>query len=170
MHWGKELHEMMRMYSSMKALQLLVALAESEEEVPLAKLSAMTGIPPSSTHRILQEMQHCGFVVAPGPEGTIRLNGGAVVVEAAADKYHIVQDLLRSTGSGRGSAVAHPSGQAMPPGPQAALSVDVGKDTRVGGNALALEGDLPGTFCCQRSGHGPCQEGRRAEGGEQLFG
>lgn len=63
MHWGKELHEMMRMYSSMKALQLLVALAESEEEVPLAKLSAMTGIPPSSTHRILQEMQHCGFVI-----------------------------------------------------------------------------------------------------------
>lgn len=63
MHWGKELHEMMRMYSSMKALQLLVALAESEGEVPLAKLSAITGIPASSTHRILQEMQHCGFVI-----------------------------------------------------------------------------------------------------------
>ena len=29
----------------------------------LAQLSAATGIPPSSTHRILQEMQHCGFVI-----------------------------------------------------------------------------------------------------------
>lgn len=170
MHWGKELHEMMRMYSSMKALQLLVALAESEEDVPLAKLSAMTGIPPSSTHRILQEMQHCGFVVAPGPEGAVRLNSGAVVIEAAADKYHIVQDFLRSAGGGRGGAVANASGQAMPPGPQTALGVDVGKDACVGGNALLLDGNLLSAFSCQRSGHGPCQEGRRAEGGEQLFG
>ena len=63
MHHKKELQELMRTYSSMKALQLLVALADCEGEISLAQLSAATGIPPSSTHRILQEMQHCGFVI-----------------------------------------------------------------------------------------------------------
>ena len=63
MHHKKELQALMRTYSSMKALQLLVALADCEGEISLAQLSAATGIPPSSTHRILQEMQHCGFVI-----------------------------------------------------------------------------------------------------------
>ena len=66
MHHKKELQELMRTYSSMKALQLLVALADCEGEISLAQLSAATGIPPSSTHRILQEMQHCGFVINRG--------------------------------------------------------------------------------------------------------
>ena len=49
MHHKKELQELMRTYSSMKALQLLVALADCEGEISLAQLSAATGIPPSST-------------------------------------------------------------------------------------------------------------------------
>ena len=48
MHHKKELQELMRTYSSMKALQLLVALADCEGEISLAQLSAATGIPPSS--------------------------------------------------------------------------------------------------------------------------
>ena len=51
MHHKKELQELMRTYSSMKALQLLVALADCEGEISLAQLSAATGIqlhPPDS--------------------------------------------------------------------------------------------------------------------------
>ena len=48
MHHKKELQELMRTYSSMKALQLLVALADCEGEISLAQLSAATGIPPST--------------------------------------------------------------------------------------------------------------------------
>ena len=48
MHHKKELQELMRTYSSMKALQLLVALADCEGEISLAQLFAATGIPPSS--------------------------------------------------------------------------------------------------------------------------
>ena len=40
MHHKKELQELMRTYSSMKALQLLVALADCEGEISLAQLSA----------------------------------------------------------------------------------------------------------------------------------
>ena len=39
-HRGKELQQIMRQYSSMKALQLLMALADCEGEVTLAELSA----------------------------------------------------------------------------------------------------------------------------------
>ena len=38
MHHKKELQELMRTYSSMKALQLLVALADCEGEISLAAL------------------------------------------------------------------------------------------------------------------------------------
>lgn len=47
MHHKKELQELMRTYSSMKALQLLVALADCEGEISLAQLSAATGFRPA---------------------------------------------------------------------------------------------------------------------------
>ena len=96
MHWGKELHEMMRMYSSMKALQLLVALAESEEEVPLAKLSAMTGIPPSSTHRILQEMQHCGFVIKDDARKCYRVGFEARLLALQLQKTNFLYEAAKA--------------------------------------------------------------------------
>ena len=96
MHWGKELHEMMRMYSSMKALQLLVALAESEEEVPLAKLSAMTGIPPSSTHRILQEMQHCGFVTKDDARKCYRVGFEARLLALQLQKTNFLYEAAKA--------------------------------------------------------------------------
>lgn len=63
MHHKKELQELMRTYSSMKALQLLVALADCEGEISLAQLSAATGIPPSSTHRISRRCSTAGLVI-----------------------------------------------------------------------------------------------------------
>ncbi|MFR3923327.1 MAG: helix-turn-helix domain-containing protein [Dysosmobacter welbionis] len=104
----------MRTYSSMKALQLLVALADCEGEISLAQLSAATGIPPSSTHRILQEMQHCGFVIKDevkkcyraGFEArllAIQLQKTNFLYEAARGEMAYLNDLSRrpSTSSGR---------------------------------------------------------------------
>lgn len=96
MHWNKELHEMMRMYSSMKALQLLVALAESEGEVSLAKLSAATGIPPSSTHRILQEMQHCGFVIKDDVKKCYRVGFEARLLALQLQKTNFLNEAAKA--------------------------------------------------------------------------
>ena len=112
MHHKKELQELMRTYSSMKALQLLVALADCEGEISLAQLSAATGIPPSSTHRILQEMQHCGFVIKDevkkcyraGFEArllAIQLQKTNFLYEAARGEMAYLNDLSHCTGGGK---------------------------------------------------------------------
>ena len=87
---------MMRMYSSMKALQLLVALAQSEEEVSLAKLSATTGIPPSSTHRILQEMQHCGFVIKDDAKKCYRVGFEARLLALQLQKTNFLNEAAKA--------------------------------------------------------------------------
>ncbi|MFQ9816513.1 MAG: helix-turn-helix domain-containing protein [Oscillospiraceae bacterium] len=91
----KELQELMRTYSSMKALQLLVALADCEGEISLAQLSAATGIPPSSTHRILQEMQHCGFVIKDEVKKCYRAGFEARLLSLTAQKTNFLYEAAR---------------------------------------------------------------------------
>ena len=69
----EETQNIMRQHSSMKALQLLKALADSETGAGLAELAAITEISSSSAYRILQEMQRCGFVLKPEGQKNYRV-------------------------------------------------------------------------------------------------
>ncbi len=95
LHKGKELQEMMQQYSAMKALQLLVALADCEGEISLAELSAITGIPPSSSHRILQEMQHCGFVLKDETQKRYRVGFEARLLAMQLQKTNFLHEAAK---------------------------------------------------------------------------
>ncbi len=93
---GKDLHQMLQQYSSMKALQLLVALADCEGEISLADLSAITGIPPSSAHRILQEMQHCGFVLKDEEQKRYRVGFEARLLAMQLQKTNFLYEAAKN--------------------------------------------------------------------------
>ena len=55
--------EKMKSQSSLKALQILVCLAEKNDSTStISEISNVTGLSPSTVHRILQELSECGFV------------------------------------------------------------------------------------------------------------
>ncbi len=94
-HRGKELQQIMRQYSSMKALQLLMALADCEGEVTLAELSALTGISASSAYRILQEMQHCGFVLKDDEQKKYRIGFEARLLSMQLQKTNFLYEAAK---------------------------------------------------------------------------
>ena len=57
-----DLQEQMKEYSALKALQIILALAEQKGWVNISYIAEATGLSPSTVHRILQELQACGFV------------------------------------------------------------------------------------------------------------
>ena len=57
-----DLQEQMKEYSALKALQIILALAEQKGWVNISDIAEATGLSPSTVHRILQELQACGFV------------------------------------------------------------------------------------------------------------
>lgn len=108
MHRQKRLQELMRAQSSMKALQILIALADCEDEISLAELVDITKLPPSSAYRILQEMQQCGFAIKNektksykvGFEArllAIQLQKTNFLYEAAKDEMKYLNDLSLET-------------------------------------------------------------------------
>ena len=56
-----DLQEQMKEYSALKALQIILALAEQKGWVNISDIAEATGLSPSTVHRILQELQACGF-------------------------------------------------------------------------------------------------------------
>lgn len=71
-----DLQEKMKSYSSLKALQIIMALAERKGEVNIGEIAEITGLSPSTIHRILQELQACGFVVKNKEARQYRLGMG----------------------------------------------------------------------------------------------
>lgn len=95
-HNGKELQEIMHQYSSMKALQLLMALADCESEITLAELSVITGISASSAYRILQEMQHCGFVLKDDEQKRYRIGFEARLLAMQLQKTNFLYEAAKN--------------------------------------------------------------------------
>lgn len=52
----------MQQYASLKALQILQALVEQSGPMTIQHIAHVTGLPPSTIHRIAQELMACGFV------------------------------------------------------------------------------------------------------------
>ena len=50
-----DLQEQMKEYSALKALQIILALAEQKGWVNLSDIAEATGLSPSTVHRILQD-------------------------------------------------------------------------------------------------------------------
>lgn len=91
-HKGEELQKIMHQYSSMKSMQILMALADCKEDITLAELSSITGISPSSTYRILQEMQHCGFVLKEDEQKRYRVGFQARLLAMQLQKTNFLYE------------------------------------------------------------------------------
>lgn len=89
------LQKLMRPYSSMKALRLLVALAEQTGDCSLASLAATTGLPSSSAYRILQEMQQCGFALKDDDTKRYRVGFNARLLAIELQKTNFLHEAAK---------------------------------------------------------------------------
>ena len=103
-----EYHELMRKHSSMKALQILGALSFADGYVSITELCTVTGLSAGTTHRVLQEMLECGFVLKDETAKKYRIGFAAwslsqqlqkndYLVEAAQSEMVRLNDLTMET-------------------------------------------------------------------------
>lgn len=102
------LQNKMKEFSSLKALQIVIALTDKKGYVTISELSEITGLSPSTTHRILQELSECGFVIKePSSKryGTgievmqmaMKVKMSDYLLEAARDEMTRLNDLSQET-------------------------------------------------------------------------
>lgn len=103
-----ELQKQMKAYSSLKALQILTALAKWKDSANLGDIAEATGLSASTVHRILQELLACGFVNRKGDSKqyqlgmemmnlSLKVKLSDYLMEAAGDEMHRLNDLSLET-------------------------------------------------------------------------
>lgn len=102
------LQETMKTYSSLKALQIITALADHKGWASVSELAEQTGLSPSTVHRILQELAACSFVnknqaarqykLGIGMMNiAVKMNLSNYLLEAAQDEMARLNDLSLET-------------------------------------------------------------------------
>ena len=102
------LQEKMKEFSSLKALQIILTLAEHKGMMTIGAIAENTGLSPSTVPRVLQELQACGFVQKDVALRQYRLGGGMMnlalkmnmsdyLLEAARNEMTRLNDLSSET-------------------------------------------------------------------------
>lgn len=104
----KQRQEKLIDFSSMKALQIISALAYVEEPMNIQELSSITGLSNSTIHRVLQELLQCGYVAKDDVHKRyrmgheimnlgMRIKTSNYLLEAAIDEMKRLNDLTGET-------------------------------------------------------------------------
>lgn len=88
-------HELMRGHSAMKALQILGALSFADGYMGITELCEITGLSAATTHRVLQEMLDCGFVLKDEHQKRYRTGFAAWSLAQQLQKNDYLQEAAR---------------------------------------------------------------------------
>jgi IclR family acetate operon transcriptional repressor len=104
----QEFQKKLSAYSSLKVLQILLALSVSDKYMGISELTEITDLSASTLHRILQELLECGFVAKDEQQKKYRIGFEAMVLaehmkaanyllEASKKEMKRLNDLTRET-------------------------------------------------------------------------
>ncbi|WP_411676098.1 IclR family transcriptional regulator [Caproicibacter sp.] len=104
----QELQNKLSSYSSMKVLQILLALSATNKYMGISEVTDITGLSGSTLHRILQELLECGFVTKDEQQKKYRIGFESMalaehmkaanyLLEAAKDEMHRLNEITKET-------------------------------------------------------------------------
>ncbi|WMJ86500.1 IclR family transcriptional regulator [Anaerocolumna sp. MB42-C2] len=91
----EELQKKMLQCSSLKSMQIIIAISSAEDYTSIVELSKITGLSASTIHRILNELMECGFVVKDEKQKKFKLGFESVALSMKIQVTDYLADISR---------------------------------------------------------------------------